>query len=410
MGKSVAFLCGAGCEGKNQLDFPSGANFKKDIVLAKNIKTLYEKINSSGKFHENFSNGAIIDARCSTILYQTFVEHVDLLNNLSNEVKKIIENYISYRKGNKENDSEKKEIQSKFKELYKSFIGVSNSCNISEQDRELFFGNITLCSFSDELFNYLRMPEVYKTEVSKVEKLYFSAYLSILKSIYKTAHNKDFEKDYLCSSVNDKKQFRVCLEKDLEEWQNLIIRKNCDNKNLYYETIREKKAKYDFEGSVITTNYTNFAEKITGLKTAYLHGKLDWFEDINSKEIKLLSDFSDEAEIMPFLFIPSGVKPVISLKQIEQYKIALEAFTQSDLLCILGYSINSDDEHIQNFIRERLNQKRRVLFFLYSGDKDFTYMKNDYCAMFGNSQYLEIKKIEKSQDFRTGLENALKAF
>lgn len=382
MGKSVAFLCGAGCEGKNQLDFPSGANFKKDIVLAKNIKTLYEKINSSGKFHENFSNGAIIDARCSTILYQTFVEHVDLLNNLSNEVKKIIDNYISYRKGNIKNDSEKKEIQSKFKELYKSFIGVSNNCNISEQDRELFFGNITLCSFSDELFNYLRMPEVYKTEVSKVEKLYFSAYLSILKSIYKTAHNKDFEKDYLCSSVNDKKQFRVCLEK----------------------------AKYDFEGSVITTNYTNFAEKITGLKTAYLHGKLDWFEDINSKEIKLLSDFSDEAEIMPFLFIPSGVKPVISLKQIEQYKIALEAFTQSDLLCILGYSINSDDEHIQNFIRERLNQKRRVLFFLYSGDKDFTYMKNDYCAMFGNSQYLEIKKIEKSQDFRTGLENALKAF
>ena len=61
------------------------------------------------------------------------------------------------------------------------------------------------------------------------------------------------------------------------------------------------------------------------------------------------------------------------------------------------------------YVRD-LIKKGEFFFFLYSGDKDFTYMKNDYCAMFGNSQYLEIKKIEKSQDFRTGLENALKAF
>jgi hypothetical protein len=33
MEKKIVFLCGAGCEGKSQLELPSGENFKKDVLL-----------------------------------------------------------------------------------------------------------------------------------------------------------------------------------------------------------------------------------------------------------------------------------------------------------------------------------------------------------------------------------------
>ena len=113
---------------------------------------------------------------------------------------------------------------------------------------------------------------------------------------------------------------------------------------------------------------------------------------------------------MPFIFIPSGVKPVINLKIVEQYKTAYEAFTESELLCILGYSINTDDEHIQNFIRERLALGKKVILFLYSQNGDSCNEITNYKKMFSYSQYLEIIPIENAEDFRINLEEQIKDF
>ena len=404
----IAFLCGAGCEGKSQFELPSGANFKEDILRSKNIKSLYEKINNSPRFAE-ILNGAIIDARCSNILYQTFFEHADLLEQLSNESKECIQKYISYRKNEIKNDNEKSEIRKKFKELYKKLLVESNDGSILKKEKDLFFKNITLCSFSDELFNYLRKPDLYETEVSKIEKLYFSAYLSIVKSIYEIAEQKKFD-DYIGSFASDRKNFRYSFQFDLRNWQNKIVDENDNKKNLYYSIIKEKISERNLEGTIITTNYTNFAERITNFKTAYIHGKIDWFEDIKTKEVKELAEFSDEQEVMPFIFIPSGVKPVINLKIVEQYKTAYEAFTESELLCILGYSINTDDEHIQNFIRERLALGKKVILFLYSQNGDSCNEITNYKKMFSYSQYLEIIPIENAEDFRINLEEQIKDF
>ena len=404
----IAFLCGAGCEGKSQFELPSGANFKEDILRSKNIKSLYERINNSPRFAE-ILNGAIIDARCSNILYQTFFEHEDLLEQLSNESKDCIQKYILYRKDKIETHDEKEKITKNFQELYKKLLVESNDDSILKKEKDLFFKNITLCSFSDELFNYLRNPELYKTEVSKIEKLYFSAYLSIVKSIYEIAEQKKFD-DYIGYFASDRKNFRHSFQFDLRNWQNKIVDENDNKKNLYYSIIKEKISERNIEGTIITTNYTNFAERITNFKTAYIHGKIDWFEDIKTKEVKELAEFSNEQEVMPFIFIPSGVKPVINLKIVEQYKTAYEAFTESELLCILGYSINTDDEHIQNFIRERLALGKKVILFLYSQNGDSCNEITNYKKMFSYSQYLEIIPIENAEDFRINLEEQIKDF
>ena len=174
------------------------------------------------------TNGAIIDARCSNILYQTFVEHIDDLKNLSPAVKRTIEDYIGYRKGENKGDSQI--IINEFKKLYKSFIDESSTSTICDEDRKSFFSDITLCSFSDELFNYIRKPDVYLTETLKLEKLYFSAYLSILKSIYQAAESKDFVSDYLSSAPKDILSFREKLEHDIVIWQETIVDKHNNKK------------------------------------------------------------------------------------------------------------------------------------------------------------------------------------
>lgn len=73
MCKSVAFLLGAGCEGKGQLELPSGAGFKRDTIVARNASELIYAINSATK--PQIKNGPIITANCTSILYQTIREY-----------------------------------------------------------------------------------------------------------------------------------------------------------------------------------------------------------------------------------------------------------------------------------------------------------------------------------------------
>lgn len=406
---TISFLCGAGCEGTGQLGLPSGEDFKKDIVLAKDTSEFFNKLNISDR---KFESRAIIDARCTSILYQTVVEHKEILSKFSDQRRKTVEDYISYREKSgvffkEEDEKHKEEVKKQFKQLYKNLINEDDG-SVTKNERDAFFKNITLCSFSDELFNYLRVPDKYKTEVGKVERLLYAAYISLIKSIYKTVRDKDFIGSYLLKenrsdsprSFEECKKFRKQFNQDLETWVNEITKKNRFNSNLYYSVIEKIHEKNDV--TIVTTNYTKFAEKMTDCKTAYLHGRLDLFEDVKTKQVAELSELDDSKEVLPFIFIPSGVKPVVSLYQIKQYALALKAFEKSDVLCILGYSINTDDEHIKNFIAERMNNGKKVVLFKYCGnlDLDFDLIKKDIYGLFENknTQFLDIKFISDKQE------------
>lgn len=405
--KKICFLFGAGCEGNGQIGLPSGANFKKDIVLSKEMNSLYKKINNS---NVKMQNSAIIDARCQNILYQTYKEHKDKLSVFSEGNKKIIEDYIKYREGKIETeDPKREEVKRKFKELYKTLIGAAsdlkNSILVSDEEKNAFFENLTICSFSDELFNYLRFPNEYETEVTKVKKLYFSAYYSIIKKIYELAENKNFETEYLDINKNlDVLDFRKKFANDIESWQKKICADKKDDPNLYYNVIKKlysfNQDKFE-EPAIITTNYTNFAETLTEFKVSYLHGRIDLFEETNKKTVGELSKFTVKSEIFPFIFIPSGIKPIVCIWQMEQYCSAISEFKDSDLLCILGYSINSDDEHIQNFIHDRLNNGKRVVLFNYKAPDSKETKSNPFDSR------IEIKNISDSQKDNNTFEKVL---
>ena len=104
---------------------------------------------------------------------------------------------------------------------------------------------------------------------------------------------------------------------------------------------------------------------------AYLHGKLKWFEEIFTKRVDELQNFFEKDLIMPFIFIQSGIKPIVSPMQLREYSKALDAIDNSDYLIILGYGINSDDEHISNIIRERILVKKKVICFIYECGSDY---------------------------------------
>lgn len=155
--------------------------------------------------------------------------------------------------------------------------------------------------------------------------------------------------------------------------------------------------------NIITTNYTSICEKVVDLKEekiAYVHGRLNLFENIKTKEIKQIDKFKEGDIIMPYIMIPSGIKPIISPLQIEEWHKAISFIDNSKYLIILGYGINSDDEHITSIIRSFIN-KKTVLFFLYNSDDDrekYINLKDDIVKIFELSEnfyFFKSKELKK---------------
>ena len=69
----VTFLIGAGCEGKDQFEFPSGVDFRKQILAADGVKEFAGHFNKRDAFI--FPSGKIIKSNSTNILYQTIVEN-----------------------------------------------------------------------------------------------------------------------------------------------------------------------------------------------------------------------------------------------------------------------------------------------------------------------------------------------
>lgn len=88
---------------------------------------------------------------------------------------------------------------------------------------------------------------------------------------------------------------------------------------------------------------------------------MTWFEDIKQLMIYDCADdeerkniISNSKNIIPFILIPSGVKPIICSKQIKAFKNFIDVLNSSDFLVVVGYKFNSEDNHINSIINEWL--------------------------------------------------------
>ena len=359
MRNTITFLVGAGCEGSKQLGLPSGPSFKRDTIIAESVCDLIYKLNY--KTDPVIRNGTIIRHNSISVLYQTICEGTKI--PFTDEQQSIVSQYIELENGTmKASDKEKTEIRDRFSKLYKEEF-YNKIRNRSTDERIItFLENAKFYSFVDSLFNYLREPDKYKKEINRVIKLYYAAYMSILRS---------FRKQSIVESLSSDSPFtaRAQLANALADAQQEIIDDNIEKDSLYYNIIRKMINTFQqCTFQIVTTNYTIFAQRMTGLRDediAYVHGRMDLFEDVRSKHVAKLTAFSDSDFIFPFIFVQSGIKPIVNGFQIKEFEKARKMIMDSDVLIILGYGVNSDDEHISNLLRERLHEGKRINCFLY---------------------------------------------
>ena len=367
----ISFLLGAGCEGTGQLDIPSGAAFKRDTILAKDAEILIKRINQ-GQYVDSIRKGCILSPNSTSILYQTIIEDRENYAglHLKKQEKRIIDEYCKYKSGVqiKNNDKCIKSFQQLFREkIYCSVI----KDDLSEDEKkqiDAFLEKACFFQEVDSLFNYLRRPERYISEVGKVMKLYCAAFLSVCRAIV----GKDVLQAYLKKNTGDIQSSRKELQELINEGELQRISEKITNPNLYYSIIADfARSHSDIKTRIVTSNYTGFVSRLTGLSSgdiSYIHGKLELFEDINTKQVADISTFKATDIIFPHIFIQSGTKPVVSAFQIQELSKAVDMLLNSDKLIVLGYGINSDDEHISNLLRERLRNGKSIICFLYGND------------------------------------------
>jgi hypothetical protein len=129
---------------------------------------------------------------------------------------------------------------------------------------------------------------------------------------------------------------------------------------------------------VITSNYTDFSRHELHLKDtdiAYLAGKLTLFEtqgkfgliDLSAKEFVY-----DERDIVfPFLMTQAPIKPIVEHAQILEYSKAIDFLSKGNKLIVLGYNINSNDDHINSLLYDYLKfGNNRLIFCEYVSEKN----------------------------------------
>lgn len=181
--------------------------------------------------------------------------------------------------------------------------------------------------------------------------------------------------------LNDKKQedaqFLDILNNPKKTLDNLNSKVECliAEKPSYYKEIKEAIKQDKHISGIITTNYTPFCS-LVGLDdelVAYVHGRLGMFESARELKVYSLDEVDTVDDIIknkndilfPYLSVQSGVKPIVSQYQIEEYSKMLNILSNSNQLIILGYNFNIDDNHLNSIIKEWLSKnKNNILIFI----------------------------------------------
>lgn len=198
----------------------------------------------------------------------------------------------------------------------------------------------------------------------------FNYYWSIFFAICQQVCRLNVEDSTNCEI--DHNSFVLDLKNNIEEMYSNEFMEGWakKDKTSYYHFIKEV-----FGGrvsGVITSNYYKFAEHIIKpRKTAYLNGELRYFEIPETLEVIDVTKESlpKDKLYFPFIFGQSYLKPIVSRHQIEAFHKFEQILNDSQLLVILGYNINEDDNHINAYLREFALSHPIVIVFK-PGDKD----------------------------------------
>lgn len=256
-------------------------------------------------------------------------------------------------------------------------------CNENAQERYNIIERYTsYMGLIDEKFHTIISPKALgPNKFWNVISCYTRAYLLIVGEMIEKAEGHLLKSDdYLNMLINPKDTFDKIVTFCISQ----------KSSKSYYSIIFDVASE---NVGIITTNYTPLCQIISGLaddKIAYIHGKINWFESPYNLRVYDVSREQLPNELcFPYLFIQSGIKPIVDEVQINEYAKMLQFLRDSEQLIIVGYRLNSDDNHINGIIKAYI-EKKQVVYLNY--DQEMT--EKDVMGRLRLSSRKNLKYIE----------------
>lgn len=366
---NATFLFGAGAD--SEYGVCTGADFRKQLILADCERKI------SGLCGEN---SAIKTARFlyPTSLYpflQTIYDEQEkacaaLGPRAVNRAKKYYEGDQNYKK-------KAERTRQDCRTWYDLLCGKRKGRNHKAAD--FFLENMVFFDSLDEKMNDLRHEKLSK-KGKRIINAYWTIFILMMENVYEMK-----EDDWTLSRVFDK----------LSAGRKEMLIKDFD-KESYYSLLRDYMQRHtENKYFISSTNYTAIMDEVLRDQVeesviAYLHGKLNWFEDrvnltvydcTNEEDRRKAEEKAQESEqesaqekakgnmqekkevLLPFILIPSGVKPLICDQQLREFHKFMNGLDQSQLLYVVGYRFNTEDNHINALIAEWLRKEGHCLIY-----------------------------------------------
>ena len=395
---SVTFLFGSGADTCYKITLPSGAKFSEALLNSKYSEQCNSLYKDSGLLAEGgLKNYKLIYPTSKKVYIQTIVKHEKYVKDkdiFDNETDEIIEKCKEYQNRSSDKDKDFNNYTTdKCSGWYKILTEPDNNDVSKDKIREFFLENAVFHDTLDEKFNSLRELPL-DSNGKRVVGAYTTIFFLMLYKLYEDS-DKELKKQCTFEKLFDLLQAKTAP----------------GNQNNYYEQLK----KLTKDHSIVTTNYTDIIESVTEKEVTYLHGKMTWFEDLKNLTIY---DCTNEKErmlalkhkqyLIPYILIPSGVKPLICKKQIEQFHSFIDKLDNSEELCVIGYAFNSEDNHVNSIIADWLRKdNKRLIYFNFVSDvkdiknskqktkKEFNYFDQlSWCDEF-KDQIMTIKEPDK---------------
>lgn len=334
--KKKTILFGAGAESSY---FSSGSQFLMDVLGIESkkmnekrlagfnnaiAKYIQEHIHTHSDFYPKFTKEAKMFGLDE--LYEICVRNYYLASAGS---KSQVDKKVEGKDGNQ------KKTKKKFIREHPSYLGLLDS----------YF------------FTLIQPKTLGKNKFWRVILCYYRAYLSLVMPFFK--EDKNMTAEYI---LNNPAEIYGLMK---EKCKSLV-----ENDKESYFSILQKHDDFNY----VTTNYTPFGQVLSE-ECVYLHGRFDLFESPYSRSVINASSKKkslDDDLYFPYIFIQSGVKPIIERHEIKEYNRFIEYLDSTDVLYVLGYRFNPDDSEIISLVRDYLQKGKKMVYFQYrKNDLDF---------------------------------------
>lgn len=385
MEKRITFFFGAGAEAK--FGMPMGAQYTLDTILSKRsqmmdaLKDFYKRrpsdYSSSHVAQQLFSNDSHtfreIVHRAARILWYT----MDDIDPDSNRIVKL-------SKYNKNDNVAKKAFFDEVKKVFEYVvIDIDKPHDTAKRPQFIDFKdspqkylslikNFTYYGSVEKDFSTIINPKEAGTHrfwrlINYFWSAYFAIIIPTLDLSSKYRNNEEYKENkyaYILSNLNEIVRY---IYSDAGEFRSEI---NNEYQSSYYSQLRKA-----FPNSnAVTTNYTPFLGFADFKNTIYLAGKLSQFEIPEELRVVDICDNEDISDkfIFPYMATQAPLKPIVDCVQLREYSNFIKTLDGTDIVVIIGYNINDNDNHINALLRDFLMRKstNHIVFcqFVKPGD------------------------------------------